>query len=458
MQSGLVGRIARQRASLLALVVLACRPESHAFRPVENETPQSCETRKTEFSTFLGELPERPIRLDVATELPISTLGVPPGAGSVLEVSPKALRFAGAPIERTALAERLADAPGALYVAAPPDITIAELRAVLTALPKTLEPKLLVRTERSAGAFLAVSGASERARELAAELIAERDPKARAELARRAYAELNACPAMASAVSSVEGLSADARWPALKKAMSEAVPRCACTSLDTAGLRVLLLAEQRAGTAALGAVPIAFLRDERCGATMPLRAVQRLLEQVEEFDAEFAGRYADDAVRFDTVVTNDRLLVQFCDALPGETLAALQRAKRTLFVRSASGGCEAFAFEPLSPGAPMGTLRRSEPLTPPLAFHYWQAAEEIGVFGPVPTDTPSKPTDQREWPCRVNYKLTGIEPEFVALETGRFFFTESACRAAGADAAPGGCLAAPPAATQAAPPDATKAK
>jgi hypothetical protein len=378
----------------------------------------------------------------------------------VLELHGQALRLDGAPVERNALAERLAAAQGALYVAAPPATTIAEVRAVLALLPKAVEPKLLVRTERSALAYLAVPGASERARELAAELIAERDPKERAELAKRAYAELNACPSIAQAVSSVEGLGSGDRWPALKKALSDAVPQCPCASLDTAGLRVVLLAEQRSGTAALGALPFAFLRDERCGATMPLRAVQRLLEQIEEFDAEFAGRYADDAVRFDTVVTNDRLLVQFCDALPGETLAALQRARRTLFVRASSGACESFAFEPLSPGAPMGTLRRTEPGTPPLAFHYWQAAEEIGVFGPVPADAPTKPTDQREWPCRVNYKLTGIEPEFVSLETGRFFFTESACRAAPADAAPGGCLTAPAAAPEPAPasPSPIKAK
>jgi hypothetical protein len=455
MRRSSLGRLAR--AAALALAVLACHAETRTFHPAKNETPQSCEARKTDFSRFIAELPERAIRLDVSTELPISTLGVPPGSGSVLEVQGPTLRLDGTPLERAVLAERLANVR-ALYVAAPPDTTVAELRSVLGALPKSVDPKLLVRTERSAGAFLVVQGASERARELASALIAERDPKERARLAKSAYAELNACPGVAQGVSSVEGLGAGDRWPALKKALSDAVPGCSCSSLDTAGLSALLLAEQRAGTAELGAVPLAFMRDERCGASMPLRAVKRLLEQIEDFDAEFAGRYADDAVRFDTVVTNDRLLVQFCDALPGETLAALQKAKRTLFIRAASGACEGFTFEPLSPGAPMGTLRRSDPGAPPLAFHYWQAAEEIGVFGPVPSDAPTKPTDQREWPCRVNYKLTGIEPEFVSLETGRFFFTESACRAAPADATPGGCITAPAAAPPASSPDATKAR
>jgi hypothetical protein len=426
------------------LAALSCRAETPAFHPARNETPAACEARKAEFSRFVAALPERPIRLDVATELPVSTLGVPPGAGSVLEVGARSLRLDGGDVAREALAERLANAHGALYVAVRPDATIAEVRGVLGALPLGVEPKLLVRTERSAGAFLAVPGASERSRELAAELIAERDSKARRELAKRAYAELNACPAIADAVARVEALAVAERWPALKAALSDAVPRCPCAAFDAAGLSVVLLAEQRAGTAALGALPLAFLRDERCGATMPLRAVQRLLEQIEDFDAEWAGRFNDDALRFETVVTNDRLLVQFCDALPGETLAALQKAKRSVWMRLAAGTCEAFRFEPLSPGAPMGTLRRTHPNgAAPLAFHYWQAAEEIGLFGPAPTDGSTKPTDQREWPCRANYKLVGVEPDFVAFETGRWFFTESACRAAKADAAFGGCVAEP---------------
>jgi hypothetical protein len=425
----------------LALALGACGPEARPFRPVPNETPASCQARRDDFSRFLAALPERAVRLDVASELAISTLGVPPGGGAVLELRERALRLDGAAVDSKTLAERLSGARGTLFVAVPPETTIGDLRSVLVALPKVVEPKLLVRTERSARAFLAVPGASERSREHAAELITERDPAERAKIAKRAYAELSSCAALAQAVSSVEGLGSGDRWPALKRALSDAVPRCSCDSLDTAGLAALLFAEQRAGTAALGALPAAFLRDERCGATMPLRSVQRLLEQIEAFDADYAGRFKDDALRFETVVTNDRLLVQFCDALPGETLAALQKARRSLWVRLSSGACEGFAFEPISPGAPMGTLRRTAPPgSAPLAFHYWQAAEEISVFGPVAADTPSKPTDQREWPCRVTYKLSGIDPDFVTLETGRFFFTEAACRAASPESTPGGCL------------------
>jgi hypothetical protein len=422
-------------------VAFACHSETHAFHPVANESPERCESRQKDFSAFLAKLPDRAVRIDVKTELPVSTLGVPPGAGSVLEMSEAALRLDGETLDRKILAERLATRSGTLYVAAPSDTTVAFLRSVLEVVPKTLEPRLLVRTERSAGAFLAASGASARSRELAEELIAERDPNERRAIAKRAYAELSSCDAVGKAAQSVEGLGAGDRFAALKKALSEAVPACPCSSLDTAGLGALLLAESRAGTASLGALPLAFARDERCSATMALRSVKKLLEQIEEFDADYAGRYGDDAIRFETIVTNDRLLVQFCDALPGETLAAREKARASVWVRLSSGACEAWKFEPLSPGAPMGTLRRTAPGASALAFHYWQAAEEITLFGPVSPDAPTKPTDQREWPCRVSYKMSSIEPEFVSFETGRWFFSEPACKAAPAEAAPGGCVA-----------------
>jgi hypothetical protein len=58
----------------------------------------------------------------------------------------------------------------------------------------------------------------------------------------------------------------------------------------------------------------------------------------------------------------------------------------------------------------------------------------------MPADAASKPTDQREWPCRVNHKLVGIEPDFVSFEIGRWFFSEPVCRAAPAEATLGGCF------------------
>jgi len=231
------------------------------------------------------------------------------------------------------------------------------------------------------------------------------------------------------------------RWPALRAALGPALSRCACNSFDAGAARALMTAEQRAGTATLGALPLSFVRDQRCEASMGLRSIKRLLEQIEHFDADYAGRYADDAVRFEQVVTNERLLVQFCDALPGETLAALQRAKATLYFRTpGSAECQAWSFAPLSPGAPLGTLRRVKG-GPPAAFHYAQASEELSVFGPATDEPKSLPTDTKEWACRVHYKLVGIERDFIQLETGRWFFTESSCGAANDSAAPTGCAA-----------------
>jgi hypothetical protein len=170
---------------------------------------------------------------------------------------------------------------------------------------------------------------------------------------------------------------------------------------------------------------------------MPLRSVLRLLEQIEKFDEEHAGKWQDDTHRFEQVITSDRLLVQFCDALPGETLAAIGRAKRSVYFRAPGrDACDAWSFDPLSRGAPMGTVRRGSGGS---AFHYWQAAEEISLFGPLAPGTPSKPTDEREWPCKVTYKLTGIDGDAITLENGRWFFTEAACRAAPPSTSVGGC-------------------
>jgi hypothetical protein len=166
---------------------------------------------------------------------------------------------------------------------------------------------------------------------------------------------------------------------------------------------------------------------------------------MERFDADYAGKITDDALRFEEIITSDRLLVEFCDALPGETLATLQKKKSTLYWRVAgSSECQAWTFAPLSPGAPMGTWKRAASASSPAAaFHYWQAAEEISVFGPVTTDPPSKPTDQKEWACKTSYKLTGIDEDSVTLENGRWFFGEAKCRAANDAAAPGGCPVGP---------------
>jgi hypothetical protein len=205
----------------------------------------------------------------------------------------------------------------------------------------------------------------------------------------------------------------------------------------------LFAAEQRAGAATIASVPFSFVKDERCGATMPLRSVKTLLAQMEQFDAADSADFRDDAVTFDAIITNERLREQFCDALPGETLAALGRARRVVYWRLAGAECDAWQFEPMTKGAPMGTLRRvkSQQGRAPVSFHYWQAAEQLGVFGPLADGVASKPTDTRAFPCRQDLALSAVDPQRIELENGGMYFSEAACRAASAAAPTQGCVA-----------------
>jgi hypothetical protein len=239
------------------------------------------------------------------------------------------------------------------------------------------------------------------------------------------------------AVSGVDSLPQKERWPALRSGLGQALPGCRCDELDAYGLKRLIVAEQRAGTMALGSLPLSFVRDARCGASMPLRSMQKLLGQIENFDQEFAGAWREDELSFDKVVTNERLLNYFCDALPGETLAALQRERATVFWKLPGGACQGWSFEPLSPGAPMGTWRRRDSVSgsgEPLAFHYWQGAEQIRVYGPV-MNTNSKATDKTRWACETEYEMKSVDATSVTLSRGSWFFSRQSCQQAPAGSA-----------------------
>ncbi|MEO8185519.1 MAG: hypothetical protein ABI895_42470, partial [Deltaproteobacteria bacterium] len=141
---------------------------------------------------------------------------------------------------------------------------------------------------------------------------------------------------------------------------------------------------------------------------------------------------------------NERLLNYLCQALPGETLASLQRERRTFYWKVPGfPHCQAWQFEPAAPGSPMGTWRRhGEHGQLPLAVHYWQGAEEIRLYGPLPDDT-SKPTDERNWSCDQDFRMRGIDGQSIELETGRWFFEAEACeKASDAQAAFPGCVTA----------------
>lgn len=446
-------RAFRALPTLLLSTVFACSPRPNEPRTA-GATPESCEQQRQELIALLEHLPERAVAGAVHVELPKATLGGNVGTGAVLEVDARAAWLDGEPLVGESHAARavrlegsLAEAldehagharapqsstePGhrpTLYIAGAAGLDVQTLRTYLRAVPETVALRLLFDAPT-----LPVSSDTERGgRDLATRLLGERDPSKRREIARRGYETFAECSNVHEAVRAADSVAEDDRWPLLRTRLLEATRVCSCESLDSGSLKHLVAAEQRAGAMAFGSLPLSFLRDERCGASMPLRSLQKLLTQVEAFDAEFAGDWQHDALAFDRVVTDERLLGYFCDALPGETLAALQRARASVYWRTVAGmPCEAWQFEPLAPGTPMGTWRRrASSSSPPLSLHYWQGSEEIRVYGPQLQN--SKPTDEKPWECNQNLKMTGVDASGITLEAGRWYFTESACNAANA--------------------------
>lgn len=394
---------------------------------------------------LLQHLPEQAMSLETRVTLPSATLGGGLGPGLVLELSESHVALDGVAIEGetheqtiAGLSARLAALPPAhatdavLYVAASHDTDVRTLQAYLRAVPDAFLPKILF------GAPSLEQDATLSSHDLAARVFAERDPEKRRALAREGYAAYSECPAVDRVVASVEAQHGAQRWPELRKGMLAAIPNCSCQQLDAENLGSLLVAEQRSSGVAIGSLPIRFLADERCSAAMPLRSIQQVLHDVEEFEEEFSGQWQGEALEFEEILTTDRLLVALCDALPGETLASLQRARRTLHFKTA-GGCQPWQFAPQSPGAPMGTWSRVSGA--PGAVHYRQYAEDIRLFGPLPSPD-SQPTDEGPWPCVQDFALGSVDEQSIGLEQGgRWFFTEEACRAAApTDAFPSGCV------------------
>jgi hypothetical protein len=478
-----IRRLAERLAVLFLLVEgLEMFSGCHSQQPAAPPKPESaaaCAERQRSFAEFVAELPSRAVASPTRVELPLSRVGAAPGGGRLVEIAADLLvldgevvpdadrearirRFEGWVKDRVTEWGETRPASGAtrakaekavLYVAASADLEMQVLRSFLVHVPETVELRLLVRMAapehsqgraHSEGGSNEVRGEPEEAQEIAGRLLGEPEGQRRGQIAAEGYARFADCAAMAGAVASISSVDAQQRWPALQSALEKAVPACECGKLDTTSLRLLVSAEQRAGAAALGWLPLSFLHDERCDASMPLRSVKKLVKQIEAFDEEFAGDFRRDAVEFGDVVVSDRLRVYFCNALPGETLAAKERAHATLYFRSSERVCEAFQFAPSSPGAPTGTFALVESPSSGarthLAFHYWQAAEEVRVFGPIDSGSPSKPTDERDWPCEETFRLTGIDEHSVHLETGRWFFDEASCLAAREDVRLSGCV------------------
>lgn len=433
----------------------ACRPSGNS--PAESaQTPETCRTNHINLVHLLESLPEKGLAVRGRADLPAASLGGVIGKGRVVDIADGTILLdgeaidAGTSTERLkVLGERLAEgaeptpaAPAVprplLYLAVAASTDVRTLRGYLAVIPRTFDVHLVFQAPATS------TRASKENASVSERVLSESDLPTRHALARDAYYQLAECPEVRQAVDSVGAGDPVERWPALRGALLSALPKCDCKDLDTDQLRQLLMAEQRAGAAAVGSVPLDFLRDERCGASLGLTPVQKVVQDIEAFDEQFAGDYRAASLDFEQVVTNERLLNYLCPALPGETLAALQRTRHTVFWKlKGVPSCQAWQFEPLAPGSPMGNWRRQgNDTVQPLAVHYWQGAEEIRLYGPVP-DASSKPTDERSWACNQEFRMRGIDANSIALESGRWFFNESACqKASDDDAAFPGCIAA----------------
>ena len=403
------------------------------------ESPEVCQNNQTQLLRLLEVLPEKGLAVRGRSDLPVATLGGVIGGGRVVDISDSAILLDGTalpgddgPARIAALEQSLGQAasPGVghtlLYLAVAAETEVPTLRSYLRAIPRSFDVHLVFQSPASSATDVGTPTAS-----VAERLRTEKDLPTRQALARSAYAQLARCQPVLDAVDGVKAGDPSERWPALRAALLSSLPACQCSDLDAAGLRELVMAEQRAGAAAVGSVPFEFMRDERCGASFGLSPLQKVVTDIEAFDEKFSGGYAKDALAFDQVVTNERLLNYLCQALPGETLAALQREKRTFFWKvKGLAHCQAWQFEPLKPGSPMGTWRRQgENGQLPLAVHYWQGAEEIRLYGPVP-DSTSQPTDERTWTCNQDFRMRGVDGHSIELETGRWFFDAETCEKA----------------------------
>lgn len=413
-------------------------------------TGPSCEERQAQLVDVLQSLPDQTLNSPLTIPLPTATLAGAFGKGPVLEVHDARLWFEGKEIAGGTLEDRArtlaglvassagATAKSTLYVAASANVDMRTLQAYLAVVPDAYELRLSFARPASAAEPAAASAEADEETDedsvYAEELLTERDPRRRREIAAAGYQEYSDCEAITSATSGQAQAPDATRWPALKRAMIEAVPRCECSDINPDGLRNLLVAEQRAGNVALGSMPAMFLKDTRCKASMPLRTVQQVLGDVEKFDAEFSGSWDETGVKFEEVVTNERLLNYLCSAMPGELFESVSAEFATVYVKTSKAPqCRGYRLEPVARGAVFGTFRGQTPGPNEASFHYRLGGNDLRVFGPLPT-AESRATDEGPWACNKDMKLAESDAVSIAAEGGgRFYFTAAACERGGAD-------------------------
>lgn len=424
---------ARSAFATAALMICSCQD---AAAPSDGRT---CEQRRDQLLDVLSKTPEHGLAASIDVGLPSASLPGSFGEGAIVELSGEVLMHdgalvAGATFEQRILelSTRLAGSPSKapVYVAAASDTTVDRIYELLAAVPAHREARLVF----AAPPAPIESNPDEQdaaSREVATRVLAERDAKRRTAMADAAYAEYASCDSVRAAVASARGLGVEERWPRLRASMLDAIPRCACDDLEADALRHLLVAEQRAGSVALGSAPASYLSQARCAAALTRKTVQQLLDDVGEFDAEFAGNWKEDALVFDEVATSERLLVYLCVALPDETLAWLLRRKGRLYFKApGQSACQGWQLRPLQPGSPLGTWQRDPAAGPPLAVYYRLGPGDVRLFGPA-TESTHPSSKEGPWPCDEDVPLVDVDETSLGVQSGaRWFFDEASCRSA----------------------------
>jgi hypothetical protein len=434
--------------------VLSCQDKA-AAPPASVANVESCDVLVPRWIERLQAAPDVTTPKRSRADLPVASLAGVIGEGAWVEIRPDAVTLEGEALpganeaERIrALEARLASESGAapegapeskpvpLYLSVAAMTDVRTLRQYVNAIPRTFDVQLVFQTpsEDTAG-----GPAPELER-----LALETDPTARRQLARAAYARATRCGPMLDALSNVTDTAPAARWKSLRAALIDTLPECDCHDVDPRIMRDLLVAERSGGAVGLGSLPLDFIRDERCGASLGLSPLQNVVKDIQHFDEKYSNVQQGDELVFESVLTRDKLIAYVCQALPGETLAALQREGRTFFWRVPGvDQCQAWRFEPVEPGSPVG-IWRQQPADgkAPVAVHYVQGAEEIRLSGPISPESPGS-GEAHDWACTQDFHMRGVDQNSIELEEGRWYFDAEACQRAQPEAAEfPGCIAA----------------
>lgn len=423
----------------------------------------SCEERQHQLVSVLHSLPDQTLNSPLSVPLPSAALAGAFGKGPVLEVFESRALFDGSEVPGNTREERVralamaippTTSVSPLYVAATANVDMRTLQSYLAVVPDAYDLRLaFVRPAEAPGAHPAPDEPNAEDTEFSEKLLLERDPAARRRIAASGYQKYSDCEAVDAAARASVAAPEATRWPTLKRSMIEAIPRCECSDINPDGLRNLLSAEQRAGNVALGSMPAAFLKDVRCKASMPLRTVQQVLADVENFEVEFSGSWDETGVRFEEVVTNERLLNYLCSAMPGELFESVSAEFATVYLKTAKAPqCRAYRLEPVARGAVFGTLRSTETSAANTSYHYRLGGNDLRVFGPLPS-AESRATDEGPWACNKDLKLSGSDSTSISVEGGgRFYFTRGACETGPSDGVFPSCVFDPTLAPAAPPP------